>query len=348
LVWISEFFSIEYIESIGIGEMLQLWLVILLPGIYVGMKKKSVFRATLSSISIFLFIVYIVTAMNFIKDVKSINGNVYVILFNTFRIPVQGDYYLHLTVSQALFLIQQQVYLLIVLYYVSMFLISSVLFMYIYRKDRAIYFLRSVRWKRLFAVIAAVLFGFFIPRFMLFLGMISYCPIYPEYILHIPYVGIALISSVFAAQVWNMMEDLNSDDEWDAPYTKKQYLNLTVIFAVFSVSLAYLLGYGPFIIDLIFIFVGYLYASKFFDVMKTSFAPFVLSMYAVIPFAMAYYTPTYWLIKIWGPTYTQVDPSMFAEIHVPVEHPLYPAVLFGALAIYLVSFGILLLISRKK
>jgi hypothetical protein len=223
--WISDFFSIAYIKAIGIGEMLQLWLVIILPGLYVGLKKRSVFRGFLSSTAIFLFIVYIVTAMNFIKDIKTIDGASYVVLFRTFYMPIYMEYYTGLTELQASFLVQQQVYLLIVLYYTVMFLGSSLLFMYIHSKERAKTFVRSVKWKRISAVLGAVLLGFSIPRIMFYLGMTDYLAIYPEYVLHAAYVGIAAISAMSAAQVWNMMEDLASD-EWNFPYSKKQYRNL--------------------------------------------------------------------------------------------------------------------------
>lgn len=334
---IIDFFDINYIKKLGIGEMTQLWSVTILPGIYVLLRKKSPLRAFLSSLSIFLFIVYIAVAMNFIKNIDYLGNTAYIVLFGSIYQPIYGDYYLGLTEDQAAFLIQQQIFLFVVLYYTVMFLISSALFLYVYSKERTLYFFRSIDIKRIIFAFSAVVLGFAVPRIMVMLGKIIHCAIYPEYFLHFVYVGIAMISMLMAAQVWNMMEKLNSEDRWDAPYTKNQYRNVMLAFSFISLSMAYLLGTGPFLLDVLFLFIAYLYSYPPFEGKKTSLAPFIFGFYGLIPFLFAYYTPTYWLIKIWGPHFKIYDPSMLAEIHVPVSHPLYPEVIVSAVVVYVVA-----------
>ncbi len=335
---IINFFSVDYIKKIGVGEIFHLYLVTILPGVYVALKKKSVFRGILSSVVIFLFIVYITVAMNFIKGINYEEGYANVVLFGgIISQPIYAEYYTGLSTTYASFLILQQIFLFIVLYYTTMFLTSSFLFMYVYTKERTIAFIKSIRWKRLGAVSILTLMGFMIPRTMLYFGMIRYVPIYPEYVLHFAYVGIAMISTIFAAQSWNMMEDLNTMDKWKFPYTRKQYRNLAIAFIILSLSMSYLLGYGVFILDVLFIFLSIVYSCKPFEGFKTKLRYFILSMYGLIPFLMAYYTPTYWLIKVWGPHYRVYDPSMLKVVKVPVIHPLYNIIIYSIILIYAIS-----------
>jgi hypothetical protein len=350
-----DFFNPDYIVKIGIGEMTQLYLVTILPGIYVYLRKRSAIRAFLSSLAILLYIDFIASAMNFIKDISSSGNTTYIVIFQSIRQTIYGDYYLGLVndgipispTSQVAFLIQQQIYVFVIFYYSVMFLISSYLFMRVYKKDRAIYFMRSVKWLRIFATAGIVLLGFAIPRLMVLFGIITHCPIYPEYFLHMSYIGVALLAAISAAQAWNMMEDLNSEKEWDAPYTKKQYRNLMIMVIVFSLGMSYILGDGVLLLDIAFLMSAYIYSYKPFEAMKTSLRPFVLGLYALFPFLMAYYTPSWWLIKIWGPHYRVYDPSMVAEIRVPVAHPLYPTIIASIVLIY-VSAVILIMLHEKS
>jgi hypothetical protein len=108
-----------------------------------------------------------------------------------------------------------------------------------------------------------------------------------------------------------------------------------IALTLLSLSLAYLLGYGPLMLIFTFLLLGYLYSSGSFDMKHTRLAPFALATYALIPFLVAYYTPTYWLIKIWGPDYNTLDPSMLTEIKVMVPHRLNSVIVATAVLIYI-------------
>ena len=343
LVWIRNAFDIDFISKIGYGEFFQLYSIVILSAIYVFLRKKSIIRAVLTGVFLFLFIAYVAVSMTFILEFSTNSGEELVLL-QYFHFPLYARYYPKISTTMISFMIQQQTFLFVAFYYTLLFLLSSLLFMYIYSKERTMYFLRSIKWKRILSVIALVYLGVYMA------GILA-----PEYPLHEIYIGFAAIASVSAAQFWNMMEDLSSTSEksskkrskksdernmpvWDAPYSKKQYRNVAIAFLILSLCSSYLLGYGPFIMTIIFLFTAYLYTSKPFEGWKTSIAPFIFALYALFPFLTGFYTPSYWLIKVTGPHLRVYDPSMMKTIYMPVGHPLTMTVIVSLAVIYAIAF----------
>ncbi len=336
ILTMERMFNPYYIQKVGWGEFIQLLSIIILSSIYVFLRKKSGLRAFLTGLFLLFFMVYISASMAFIINLTG--SAQYFILFQYFYFPIHPEYYAGMNAHTASFLASQQLYLFVSLYYTLMFLTSSALFMYIYSKERTIYFFKSIKWDRIVASIALV-----------YAGVIVSGAIYPEYIMHEVYIGFAAIAATSAAQFWNMMEDLGSKKEWKAPYTRKQYRNVAIAFLLLSVCSSYLLGNGPFAMVLLFLFTGYLYTSKPFEGRETPVAPFIHSLYGVFPFLIGFYTPSYWLIKIWGKTVNSpYTLGMATTIEMPVEHPLTQLSLVSLTAIYAISFFIILLYKNRK
>ena len=327
-------FDISEINKLGWGEVIQLWSVILLPGVYVYLKKKSALRAFFTSFFLFLLIFYVDISMALLIQMNQ-SGDEFIIA-GFFRFPIWLKYYQGMSIDYAKFLVVQQEFIFTGLYYVIMFIISSLVFFYIYSKERLIAFLQSIKWIR--HIIAV---------FLVFIGVVVGGVLYPEYILHQTYIGFAIVSVISGAQFIYMKEDLLISEKWRFPYTRKQYLHVAYAFAIMALATAYPLGNGPVLFVVLFLLTGYLYTSRPFESAKTGLAPFIFGTFGVFPFLIGFYTPSYWLIKRWIEHFTlhNFDPVLMhsAPIYLSVPHPINQNFIILSITSYILFIGIYLI-----
>ncbi len=336
IIWMMDAFNIAFIRSIGYGEFFQLYSIIVLSSLYVFLRTKSIFRSFLTGTLLFVFISYVAVSLVWLINFESVGNGTDLVIFGYLHFPIYVKYYSNIEPNMASFLIQQQMFLFVALYYTIMFLISTSLFMYIYSRERTVYFFKSIKWTRILLVVFAVYLGVFVSG-----------ALYPEYFLHEVYIGFAILAAASAAQFWNMMEDLTGDRPWNAPYTKKQYRNVALIFLILSIASSYLLGQGPFIMTILFLFTAYIYTSKPFEGKKTSLSSFIFGLYGVAAFLIGFYTPSYWLVKIWGKHIHDYDPTLLQTIRIPVPHPVTSMSIISLILVYILFLTLSIFWKRK-
>ena len=326
---IKLFFSSAIISDAGWGEAIQLWGILIMSSLYVYLRKKSIIRALGTWLGLFLFMVYVSASIPNIISYDPSTGDM--VLLHIVRYPIYAKYYSYLIplvnpsvpptfttyVSYNTF---QQLFLFIAFYYTVLFLVFSAIFVYISDRVRFREFMKMS--DPLFLVAAAV---------AAFAGILSGKVLYVEYIYHQVYAGMAVLSAVSAAQVWVMLRHLSIDnwkeksfkrkDEWkDRPFTKKQYRNVAIAFAILSIATSSLLGSFVALMSLLLMVVAYLYHCKPFQTKYSRYGPIYFSLSGILAFLIGFYTPSYWLVKIWGPTKNEYEPSMVRVLYIHVFH----------------------------
>ena len=316
------FFDIKRMSEIGLGEFIQLWGIIILSSIYVFLKKRSILRSFLTGFVLLLLMAYVNVSMAYLIDIKISNmptNMPNIVFLNFWKSPIDPKYYSYLMqiVKQGVhpdfweylsFNFYQQLNLFVALYYLVLFLAFAGIYIYIDNKKRFKEFIKMSDPPFLFII-----------GLLTFIGVLANKTLYIEYFMHDIYIGFALVSALAGAQMWTMLENLSK--EWNAvTFNKKQYRNVAIAFSILALASSYLLGTGPFILSILFIATAFFYNCKPFTARDTAIAPLSFSLSGLLGFLIGFYTPSYWLIVISGPSPSVYDQTMVREIHIPAMH----------------------------
>ena len=343
------FFDVHRMAEIGWGEFVQLWGIVIISAVYVFLRKRSVIRSFMTGFGLLLFMAYINVSMAIIRhvDLNNAENTVNIVFFGIWKSPIQIKYYSYLiplvgagthpTLEEYIGLNYiQQSFLFVGLYYTVMFLIFAGIFMYIADRKRFKEFLSMSSLSYIAVLVSLV-----------FVGGVLNSSLYVRYALHTFYLGFAMLSVAATVQVWTMLYHI-SQDEWKArTFSREQYRNVMIAFAALSVVSAYILGNGPFILAILLLFLGYLHNCRPFYARKSRLSPMPFAMAASIAFLMGFYTPSYWLLVVFGRSSQEYDPSMFKEMRIPASHPLSGVAIAAILLSAIVGLIYYFLIVRK-